>query len=50
MENVKIKILVIKVDGEVALRFPIVSLPDGLRHEEVAAIIASNPTLELVDE
>lgn len=45
-----IKFLLVKVDGEVALRLPIASLPDGSRFEEVEAILASNPTLELVDE
>lgn len=45
-----IKFLLVKVDGETALRFVVPSLPDGSRFEEVQAIIDSNPTLELVDE
>lgn len=44
-----IKFLILEVEGEVALRIPIASLPDGTRFEELESIIASNPTIKLVD-
>lgn len=49
MPDVMMKFLVVEVDGEAAQVFPIVSLPDGGRFEQIEAILASNPILRLVD-
>lgn len=49
MENVLVKYLIIEVEGEAILRFPVISLPDNGRFEMMEAILASNPTCRLVD-
>lgn len=49
MNGIK-KFLVIEVEGESVMKFPIVSPPDGRTFEAVEAILASNPVLRFVDE
>lgn len=49
MDNVRIKYLVVEVDGEATISFPIPELDGTDRHEMIQAIIDSNPTLRLVD-
>lgn len=44
-----IKYLVVDVDGEAVLKFVIPSSADGSNFEMLNAVIASNPTLRLVD-
>jgi hypothetical protein len=50
MENVIMKYVVIEVDGEATLSFPVPSLPDGQRHQMIEAVLASNPVVRLVDD
>lgn len=49
MDNVIVKFLIVEVDGEAVLSFPVVSLPDGIRIEMLEAVLASNPVLRLVE-
>ena len=41
--------LVVDVDGEAVLKFPVLSVPPQNNFEMVTAILDSNPTLRLVD-
>ena len=50
MDEVISKWLVIEVEGEAALRFPVASLPDGERFKMIEAVLSSNPTVRLVDK
>lgn len=50
MENqFEVKYIVVDVDGEAILKFPVYRLPNQINFEMVEAIIASNPTLRFVD-
>lgn len=49
MENVIMKILVVEADGEAILRFPVASTSNDSNFEMMEAVLASNPTLRLVD-
>lgn len=49
MDNVIMKYVVLDVDGEATTIFPVPSVDGGTRHEMLAAIIASNPVVRLVD-
>lgn len=49
MDNITIKFLIVEVDGEAVLRFPIMSTSNDSNFEMMEAILASNPVLRLVD-
>ena len=49
MDNITIKFLIVEVDGEAVLRFPIMSTSNDSNFEMIEAVLASNPVLHLVD-
>ena len=49
MDNAIIKVLVIEIEGEAVYKLPFPSIADGSRFEMMEAMLASNPTIRLVD-
>jgi hypothetical protein len=49
MNDITMKFLIVEVDGEAVLRFPIMSTSNDSNFEMIEAVLASNPVLRLVD-
>lgn len=49
MDDVTLKFLVVEVDNEAVLKYPIPIFQDGNNLEMMEAVLASNPILRIVD-
>lgn len=49
MDDVTVKLLIIEVDNEAVLKYPIPIFKNGEGMERLEAILASNPIIRIVD-